>query len=366
MIDFIPLEQYYTIFINVSLFFVLLTVIHTYTIEIDDSKNIVYTNIAGYIFLAFTLFYVGLRPVSGKFFGDMATYNRHYTHYMNGGEIMIERDFLFHYFMKLSSYIIPPTGFFLICFALYLIPMYKVSKVFFKEYWFYSFLMFAVSFSFWSYGTNGIRNGIAASFFLLALCYLDRKPLMVLFFVLATQIHQTLILPVLAFALTHFVKDAKIFLKGWLIAIPLSILFGGVWINLFASLGFADDRLSGYLLSGNDNASSFSSTGFRYDFLLYSSAAVFCGWYFIFKKEFKDQTYQKIYSTYLICNAFWILVIRANFSNRFAYLSWFLMSLVIVYPYLKKNFFENHHIVIGQIIGAYFLFTYLMYFVYYN
>ena len=35
---------------------------------------------------------------------------------------------------------------------------------------------------------------------------------------------------------------------------------------------------------------------------------------------------------YILANTFWILVIRANFSDRFAYLSWFIYSAVLIYP----------------------------------
>ena len=37
----------------------------------------------------------------------------------------------------------------------------------------------------------------------------------------------------------------------------------------------------------------------------------------------------------MYANAFWIMVIRAEFSNRFAYLSWFLYPIVLAYPLLK-------------------------------
>ena len=84
------------------------------------------------------------------------------------------------------------------------------------------------------------------------------------------------------------------------------------------------------------------------------------------KKGFKDNFYNQIFSTYLICNAFWILVIRANFSNRCAYLSWFLMRVVIIYPYLRKRFYVKQEIVIAKVLTAYFMFTYLMYLVYYS
>jgi len=366
MITFVPLDLYYPLYVNISLFFILFTLIHAYTLDIENPKNQLYINFTGYFFLIFSILFIGLRPLSGLHFGDMTTYNKHYLYYINGGDVHSTKDVFFHYFMKYCSYFFSPSIFFTICFSLYILPMYRVSKVFFKEYWFYCFMMFIVSFSFWTYGTNGIRNGIAASFFLLGLSYQNKKIIMAFFFFIAIQIHQTLILPVLAYVITLIYNKPKYYLIAWLCATPLSIALGSFWEVLFASLGFGDERLNGYLLSGQENAAAFKSSGFRYDFLVYSSGAVFSGWYCIFKKNFEDKIYNSIYSTYVICNTFWILVIRANFSNRFAYLSWFLMGIVIIYPYLKKELFENQHIVIGKILTVYFTFTYLMFYIYYS
>ncbi|PKV50982.1 EpsG-like putative glucosyltransferase [Aquimarina sp. MAR_2010_214] len=366
MFDFVPAQSYYSFYINISFGIVLFTLMHAFVLPITDKKNISYINWIGYVYLLFIILYVGLRPVEGGVFGDMGTYKRYFVNYANGATVMIEKDALFHHFMKVCSYVMSSEFFFLTCMFLYTFPLYRISKVFFKEYWFYCFLMLAVSFSFWTYGTNGIRNGMATSFFLYGLSFINRnKLLMVLFILLGSAIHQTMLLPAFAFSITYFYSKPKLYLIGWLLAIPLSIVLGGFWESLFASLGFADDRLEGYL-TGDPSEYSFSSTGFRYDFLLYSAAAVFVGWYFIFKRNFEDKIYINIYNTYLICNAFWILVIRASFSNRFAYLSWFMMGLVIIYPYLKKEFFSKHHIVVGKVLTAYFLFTYLMYYIYYG
>ena len=74
----------------------------------------------------------------------------------------------------------------------------------------------------------------------------------------------------------------------------------------------------------------------------------------------EDKTYNLIFNTYVIANSFWVLVIRAEFTNRFAYLSWFLLGLVIVYPYLKAKFFHNQGVVLGKVIAVYFAFTYVM------
>ena len=105
---------------------------------------------------------------------------------------------------------------------------------------------------------------------------------------------------------------------------------------------------------------SLEAASFRWDFLLYSATGVYAGWYYIIKKNFDDTFYIRLFNIYLIANAFWVLVIRANFSNRFAYLSWFMLGVIIIYPLLKQNFLSNQHRVIGGVLIIYFAFTYLM------
>lgn len=58
---------------------------------------------------------------------------------------------------------------------------------------------------------------------------------------------------------------------------------------------------------------------------------------------------------------FWVLVIRANFSDRFAYLSWFMYALVMMYPLLESP--DSFNNVRQKIFGLYLynLFTYFMY-----
>ncbi len=364
MFDFIPIAKYFDVYINVCLGIVAFTLLHTYMLSLNDQKNVIFINGMGYILLFLMITYMGFRPIS-YLFGDMGNYALHYERYAHGAPADTNQDVAFNYFMKFCSYIMNANFFFATCAAIYIYPLYRISRVYFKEYWYYSFLLFVVSFSFWTYGVNGIRNGIATSLFLLGLSYRKQLPILVICFVLSTFVHQTLLLPIMAYIITEFYNKPKLFIGGWFAAIPLSLALGGFWETLFASLGFADDRLGGYLLSEADSG-TFSSTGFRWDFLIYSAGAVYAGWYFIFKRNYEDKIYYGLFNTYVICNAFWILVIRANYSNRFAYLSWFMMSIVIIYPLLKQQFFKNQHIAIGRIVLGYFAFTYFMYFIYYG
>jgi hypothetical protein len=218
--------------------------------------------------------------------------------------------------------------------------------------------MFLITaFSFWAYGTNGIRNGIAGSFFLLGISR-EKRLWQLVWIILAIGFHKSLILPVGAFVLANFYNNPKKLIYLWLGCIPLSLVAGGFFETFFATLGFEDDRVS-YLTEVAD-ASQFENTGFRWDFLVYSATAVFAGWFYIFKRNYKDKVYFWLYNTYILTNAFWILVIRANYSNRFAYLSWFMISLVIVYPLLKQYIVSKQYKKIGIILFGYFSFTFIM------
>ena len=359
MIDFVPIAYYYDTFIYFCFFLVVANLLHAYTLNLNDVKNLRFLRTAGVTLLVLVVLYIGLRPIS-RTFGDMGAYATKFRNYAFGASVTTDKDVFFHHYMKLLSYGVGVYAFFLITAILYIVPMYLISKRYFKDYWFYAFLMFVGSFSFFSYGTNGIRNGLATSMFLLGLCYPHKKILMGVCFLIAMAFHKSLLLPVMAYGLTLLYNNPKTYLTAWFLAIPVSLMMGSVFILLFTGLGFGDDRLAGYL-SGDLQADN----RFRWDFLFYSAFPVFAGWYFIIKKDFQDRFYNQLLNTYLVCNGFWILAIRANFSNRFAYLSWFLMAIVIIYPLLKQSFFKNQQLMIAKVITTYFLFTFLMYFIYY-
>lgn len=357
MFDWIPLAQYTPIYYYMMMLVVFLTLLHTQSLAIDDNRSISYTQRAGHFILLFTLIYMGFRPISGFYFGDMGTYANIFNNYAQGAPITSLKDTLFHLFMQGSSKIMGVHGFFFLCAILYVVPLYLVCKKWFKQYWFYGFLMLVTAFSFWAYGVNGIRNGIATSFFLLGISR-EKRMFQILWFFLAASFHLTILLPILIFIIVQFYNKPKMVILFWFICIPLSLLSGGFWESLFANLGFEDERFS--YLTVEADASQFASVGFRWDFLLYSATGVFAGWYYIFKRKFHDPIYFQLFNVYVLANAFWILVIRANFSNRFAYLSWFMIALVIIYPLLKQHLVKKQHKKIGLIVLAHFLFTFVM------
>lgn len=334
---------------------------HAFQFDIKDDKSIRFFNVFGAIMVVLLIIYMGLRPISGRYFGDTANYAVVYAKLQQGQEIIIKNDYLFNYLMKWCSTFLTIHQFYLFLDILYVIPCVAFSRKYFGRYWFFAMFLFISSFSFWSYGTNGLRNGLGTSLFIGALCFYDKKIWMYLLFALSYFMHASLIIPIAAFIFAGLYKNPKIYLYLWLAAIPLSLAGGTAWASFFSSLGFAEDRTGGYLTGGSaEYNDQFSQTGFRYDFLLYSASAIFAGWYFIFKKKITDALYIHLFGVYCITNAFWILVITAAFSNRFAYLSWFLMPAVIAYPMFRYKIWKDQYKIFALIIFLYFMFTYFM------
>ena len=338
----------------------IVVLLHSMVYDLKDRTSINAINFVGYLVLIYILLYMGTRPISGKYFTDMGYYARNFNLVRDGASVTVSNDYMFNYFLIFCAKIMNDRTYFLVIAIFYTLPCYIFSKKYFGKYWFFSFFMFVGSMSFWAYGTNGIRNGFATSIFVLALCFYDKKPLLYFFLFISFGLHNSIIIPLAGFIVSGIYKNPKVYLYVWLIAIPLSLVGGGFWEVLFSNLGF-DNRSSGYLTQNKELQEKFSSTGFRWDFLLYSATAVYAGYYYIFKKNIKDDFYTHLYGIYVISNAFWILVIRANFSNRFAYLSWFLMAPVIAYPMFKYKMWKDQYKTFGIILSLYYLFTFLMF-----
>ena len=357
MENLIPLEYYSFIYYNVLLVTVLLVFFNANINDFGSKKNGNFLPLVGWLFVAFVVLHIGLRPIDPAFI-DMTMYAHLFSLFADGlaNVTASEGDFGFNTFTRYASKLMSVEAYFLLCAVIYVVPLVIASVRLFKKFWFYSFLMFVVSFSFLGYGVNGIRNGMATSIFLLAISFWDRKMIMFLLLAISLSFHKSMSLPILALVCTFFYNDTRSYFKAWLASIPLSLIVGNYFVTLFTTLGFDDARVNIYF---NDNAVE-DAAGFRWDFVLYSATGVFAAYYFILKKNFSDPLYFRLVNVYLIANAFWILVIRAGFSNRFAYLSWFLLPLIIVYPIIKVRLIKEQHQTLGKIIFVYYLFTYVL------
>jgi len=357
--NFIPVAYYSSIYFQFILL-ITLFVLAQGNLKLESSQNLTIKKALGFVIFFVVLFYIGLRPLNYRF-GDMIIYERQFNSYAAGVPLLIEKDALFEYFKYGVAQVASSTVFFFLCAVLYVVPLYLASKKFFQDYWFYGFFMIIASFSFWTYGTNGIRNGIASSLFLYGLSK-DRKFVVLTILFASTFIHKSMLLPLVGYIATLVYSNSKPYFYLWLVCIPLSLALGGFFTNFFMNIGIIEEKaVESYLGDFNQASEGVElKVGFRWDFLVYSAFGILAGWYYVFRRKYQDKLYLQLLNVYLFCNAFWVLVIRANYSNRLAYLSWFMLGIIIIYPLVKSKFFENQHQVIVRIILAYFAFTYIM------
>lgn len=252
-------------------------------------------------------------------------------------------------------------GWFVVTAVIYMGSYWLAAKRMTREYSFILFLSIVCNFQFLSYGSNTIRAGFAASLLTLAISFCNKPKVMFLLFVSAFFCHKSMAIPIGALLVAYrFLDKSKWLLFVWLLSIVISYGFGSHF-GAFVS-GFVQDTRADYFIV--NAAKTHYRVGFRWDFLLYSSIPVILGYWYMYFQNFKSEFYHWIYNTYLIANAFWVLVIRAEYTDRFAYLSWFLFPVLLFYPLLSQQLFretalQKRAIVVtlwGQFAFAYFMF----------
>lgn len=306
------------------------------------------------------ILFIGFRPISGRVFGDTANYAWTYNHLSSYTYTLdLSKEWLFrNYFVLCQSLGFSANIYFLGIEIGYIgCLLLACKKLLWESTW--GAMLFCISaYSFFTYGVNGLRNGLACSMIVLAVALVanERKYVTaaVLAF-LAMGIHRSVMLPIVScMGALALIQVPKLSLGVWGLSIPLSLIAGDRITKFFAGLGF-DDRMDSYsVIELNE---SFSSMGFRWDFLLYSAMPVLLTWY-VHKRVDETGGYKEdggtaladansmrvfniLSGTYILANSFWILVINANFSNRFAYLSWFLYPFVLAYGFLRLHIWKD-------------------------
>ena len=325
-------------------------------------------NIIVILLIILSVLFIGLRDPHGdwRFLGDTSSYTRTFESIQNGQRTEFTKDIGFYLFMKLFTLFTSVKVFYIVCAFLYTYLPYLSFKKQFGPLAIYVFIAYLVSLSFLPFGINGLRNGLAVAIFLSAFIYFKKKWIFYFIIILSISFHKAMLLPFVAFLISSFVlKDNKKALYFWLLTIPISLLFRDILEN-FAELIFSsdtviqDDRASTYF---SEEGQKYDVSGqFRWDFIIYSGVAVFVGYWAILKKKLSNPLYTLIFRTYIIANGMWILLIYAPYTNRVAYLSWFLMPIVLTVPFIsdiRESILNNKKKLIYVIYGS-LLFTIFM------
>ena len=346
----IPVEQYtdfYFITISILIFLIILPLFNFKENEECYRSH----SLFAVILLLTVILFIGLRDPFGssKYLGDTSVYTGIFKDLAIHGDTVATKDLGFYFFMWLASRVMNIQLFYLLCAVLYVLPVYYSFNKWFKNKAIFALVIYIVSMSFWPYGINGLRNGLATSFIIFSFSQKDKKWLMIIIMFVAASFHKSVILPIIAYFISLSYSNTKTLVTIWLILVIIMAVIGkdfGSTINTLMSAMFESNRAG---ISITDKYNSIFRSGFRLDFILYSSCAIAAGYYYL-KKGAVDRFYIQLLNIYIISNTVWVIFIYAAYTNRVAFLSWFILPVIIIYPLLKYAIFKYQNLYIAYII----------------
>lgn len=314
------------------------------------------------------ILYLGLRPTH-YLFGDMVTYAKGYRYgQMTGIAVEAKGEWFFAWIQQvLINLGMKENIFFLVCSIGYIYLQYWVCRKLLWENVWIAMLFILSAFEFYVFAVNGIRNGLACAIVMAAMAIAiqakgNTKKLILaaIIALLARGIHSSVIIPIgCAIVALYWIKNPKYALYIWLASIAVSLVAGSYFVGLIGDMSAAESSYNDY--THHQTESEFSRTGFRWDFLLYSAMPVWLIYYVNIKRKIRENIFDFLAVTYLLANSFWILVIQVNYSNRFAYLSWFLYPLVLAYGLIRLKIWEDQDRRIGFFLLVHAGFTLTMF-----
>lgn len=293
--------------------------------------------------ICFTLL-IGLRPLNVIWqFGDSVAYNHGYNAY-EGLPFTFDwhtDNFIWDNLLNFwSSNRLGMSNLFLLGDAIYFGCTYLACRKWFPNDTTAAYLAFLGAFSTYSYSYNGVKAGIAASIFLLGMAYYEKRLSSIVLVLISWGFHHSMQLPVAAYVLTLFFKNPKWYFYGWLFCVTMAVFHISFFQNLFANM--TDEGGTNYLFGAGNGTDDGTVGGFRIDFLLYSAAPVWIGYKLVMKEQRQVSIlYSTLLNMYLCTNGVWMLCMYANFTNRIAYLSWFMYPFVLIYPFLKEDLSDS-------------------------
>lgn len=334
-------------------------------VAVRNRRNIFESEpIVGSLILCIALiFFVGFRPHTSVFVDTKNYADWWNVQFWMGFDMNAENLLFDNLYVWMSSIFPDPTFFFLTIAAFYFTCLMLACRKLFEANTFIAYVAVLSAFSTFSYGTNGIKAGVAASLFIMALVYRDKMIISLIFLMLSWGCHHSMMLPVGAYIITLFFKDNRWFFYGWLFCLAMAAGHVTFFQSLFA--GMSDESGNAYLTSSNDDWGG--KSGFRIDFVLYSAMPVLMGYFVIFKYQLRDFLYENMLHYYLITNGIWMLCMYGSFTNRIAYLSWFVYPFLIIYPCFAIPS-DEHPLVVNRqkYIYGHLAFTILMWLVIYK
>ncbi|MBY0065618.1 EpsG family protein [Empedobacter falsenii] len=230
--------------------------------------------------------------------------------------------------------------FFTINSILYVVPItigiFNITK---KNRLIFFFLLVSMFF-FKSMGINTTRQGIAFAFFFLAIAlYNNKKWISIILLIIAFFNHASIIIPISFYLISKKFTDMKIVFIIYVTCTVISMFN----INVNEFLGkipivniLVEERMNRYY---KEEYQLVYKTGFRLDFFIFNTIFVYIGYNALKHLDEKIVTiklYKNYLITYMFTSSFFFLMFSAAFSDRFGFLSWLFIPLILL-PYLQTN-----------------------------
>ena len=308
------------------------------------------------------ILFIGTRPISGKYFldmggtasewqywdqGDVYHYQWHYTNIVYDNI----RSFM-------STYDMPVDFFFFLIATIYFSCIYIACRKLFPQDTLFALLVYLVAFSTFSYATNGIKAGVAAACFLIVIAYHENLKVMIPALLFSWGFHHSMIMVVFCFLCVYFLRKTKYYFYFWIFSFFVALAHITFFQRFFS--GFSNDIGASYLIYQTHGK------GFRIDFILYSVVPIIIGYYIVFIKKYQYKKYEILLNLYLLTNSIWMLCMYAEFTNRIAYLSWFLHPWVMIYPFLNEKVNNIQYHIVNYIALGHLCFTLFLMLIYWG
>ena len=355
----IPAYLYHYIYLSIVTIVSILCVIHYYK-TVDDLRTRKST-IPALVLLVLMILFIGWRPID-KTFVDMADYAL-IMHMRQGDEFIFNWNTENIIYDNLQAFWCSerlPLGWFFFLFSvIYFSGIFIATRKLFQLNTLLNFLVYLGAFSTFSFGTNGIKAGAAASLFLVAVAYRKELFISIPFLLLSLGFHHSMTLPITAFVVAYLFHDKRYYLAFWVVSFILAA-FHVTYFQEFLA-GYADERGAHYLeIIDPSRRENTGATGFRLDFIIYSAIPIFLGYYLSTKHKLESATFDFLWCLYVLSNSVWLLCTYASYTNRIAYLSWCIYPFVLIYPFVNFAWSDRQEVYLRRCVFLHLGFTIFM------
>lgn len=282
--------------------------------------------------------------------GDVQVYRLHYEQMVNRESLKwSSADLLYTYYTQFTSLFKSTWLHFLGIELLILVPILVWCKKISKQYAWWALAIFLAYPHFVAYSVNGLRFGIASSFFLLATSFPKKDWKGYFLMLIAVLFHFTLLLPVLIWCFILLFHQLKI--KHTLIIFLVTSIFGILFPQSILELITQSIpiehsyRLHFYLEERLGNGIT-QYGQFRWKFWILNVLFI-AGIVVINQLKWKNDYWLLIAKLFIITSGVTTLFYGAYFSNRFASLVWILIPPLVILPILKGISFHYKKYLIG-------------------